>query len=176
MKVSMNPGSVGTRCDSGSLTWLVCIPSTALQPNCLMAFSTSLDTSVVIAPGFSNLIAASAPVKAALIASAAGPSAGLLLSAPTTMVSALMAGKPSMCAPSWILTTSPSLRAVLAASELGRGALLQMMLLMEIVVGKADPCMGDEEKQVSWCRSAKRIVVSSLAPLSLTFCSFLSDL
>lgn len=38
--------------------------------------------------------------------SARRPVTGLEASAPTTMVSALMEAKPSMCAPSWIFTTS----------------------------------------------------------------------
>ena len=55
-------------------------------------------------------IAASAAVQAAFKTSARRPVTGFSAFAPITMVSPLMAANPSICAPNWILTTSPFAR------------------------------------------------------------------
>ena len=67
-------------------------------------------------------MATSAACQAALTASARRPVAGSSGVAPTTRVSALIAANPSMCAPSWIFTTSPFARVWFeSVSELWRG-------------------------------------------------------
>lgn len=82
------------------------IPSTGLQSQLETILCTPSVTAQFLLPTLMVRIASSAACQAAFTTSARRPVAGFAAVAPTTSVSALMAAKPSMCAPSWILTTS----------------------------------------------------------------------
>jgi len=82
------------------------IPSTGLQSQLEAILCTPSVTAQFLLPTLMVRIASSAACQAAFTTSARRPVVGFAAVAPTTSVSALMAAKPSMCAPSWILTTS----------------------------------------------------------------------
>ena len=92
-------------------------PSTGLQSQVVAILSTASVTAQFLFPTFTRRIAASAAVHAALITSAFLPVTGSAAEAPTTSVSALTAAKPSMCAPTCSLTTSPLARACSASAS-----------------------------------------------------------
>jgi hypothetical protein len=82
-------------------------PSTGLQSHAAATLLTASVTCQFLLPTRTRRIATSAAVHAARNASARRPVTGLANVAPTTIVSALIAAKPSMCAPRCTFTTSP---------------------------------------------------------------------
>lgn len=82
-------------------------PSTGLQFHAVATLLTASVTCQFLLPTRTRRIATSAAVHAARSASARRPVTGLSRVAPTTIVSALIAAKPSMCAPRCNFTTSP---------------------------------------------------------------------
>lgn len=82
-------------------------PSTGLQSHAAATLLTASVTCQFLLPTRTRRIATSAAVHAARSASARRPVTGLSGVAPTTIVSALIAANPSMCAPRCNFTTSP---------------------------------------------------------------------